>query len=81
MPRIRLLPKALSDLEDIWLYTQESWGLEQAEAYTASINDAFSHIAEDPLACRERVEFEPPIRIHHHQHHLIVYITDEDRYA
>ncbi len=30
-------------------------------------------LAETPLICRERDELIPPVRIHHHAHHMIVY--------
>ena len=33
----RLSPLAVSDLEDIWLYTFRQWSLEQAETYHRSI--------------------------------------------
>ena len=30
------------------------------------------------MICRERLEFTPPARIHHHAHHLIVYLAQDD---
>ena len=38
MPRMveyRLTPAAERDLENIWLYTRQQWGTEQADIYTA----------------------------------------------
>ena len=35
-------------------------------------------LAEQPSLCREREEFMPPVRIHNHTHHLIVYQAFED---
>lgn len=37
MARIRLARTAETDLEDIWRYSVSTWGLEQAERYTALI--------------------------------------------
>lgn len=41
----RLYPFAVSDLEDIWLYTSETWSLEQAERYHAGLVAAFEELA------------------------------------
>jgi toxin ParE1/3/4 len=37
-----------------------------------------SRIIKQALACRERTELEPPVRIYHHGHHLVVYLALED---
>jgi toxin ParE1/3/4 len=34
-----LHPKAIADLEEIWEYTVDTWGEEQAERYVRLIND------------------------------------------
>ena len=39
---------------------------------------AIQLLAEQPHMCRERLELAPPVRIHHHAHHLIVYLALED---
>ena len=44
----RLTPSAESDLEGIWLYTLEEWGVEQADRYTDDLAAAFCRLAEDP---------------------------------
>lgn len=74
----RLQPEALNDLEDIWFYTAKKWGVEKAIEYIDLLNAKFSAIAEQPLLNRERLEFTPPVRLHHHRSHLIVYtLIDE----
>jgi toxin ParE1/3/4 len=40
-PAYRLSPLAEADLEDIWLYTVETWSIEQAERYHAQMVAAF----------------------------------------
>ena len=35
-------PEADRDLEAIWLYTFEQWGLEQAHRYTDELTEAFA---------------------------------------
>jgi len=44
----RLAPEAERDLEAIWLYTFEEWGLEQAHRYIDELTEAFSLLAESP---------------------------------
>lgn len=77
MPIHNLRPKAETDLEKIWLYTVKTWGIEQANFYIDEIDDVFRLLAEQPLLCRAREELSPPVRIHHHAKHLIVYAEAE----
>ena len=48
MPRdpaeVRLSPEAERDMEVIWLYTFEQWGLDQAIQYTNDLTAAFSQL-------------------------------------
>jgi toxin ParE1/3/4 len=41
----RLAPEAERDMEAIWFYTLEEWGLEQANRYTDELTDAFGQLA------------------------------------
>lgn len=49
---IRKLARA--DLEDIWLYAFQEWGVEQADRYVRSLLSRFSWIAENPLLGKPR---------------------------
>jgi len=40
---------AEADLEDIWLYTIEEWGIEQADEYIRMLISRFSWISTNPL--------------------------------
>ena len=77
MPRFRLGPKAEADLEDIWRYAVDTWGVDQAIKYTDDINAAFLRLAQTPHLFKERREFSPPVRIAPHASHLIVYLVDD----
>jgi toxin ParE1/3/4 len=44
----RLAPAATRDLEAIWLYTFEKWGIEQAHRYTDDLTSAFDRLADNP---------------------------------
>ena len=73
MPGIHKRALAEQDLINIWLYTYSEWGEAQAGQYLDDLESAMTLLAEQPLLCREREEFAPPVRIHNHAHHLIVY--------
>ncbi|BDD80771.1 toxin ParE1 [Tsukamurella pulmonis] len=48
MTGYRLTPAARRDLSSIWDYTEERWGVRQAETYLVEIRAAIERIAEDP---------------------------------
>ncbi len=78
MPRIIKQVQAEQDLLDIWLYTFNEWGEQQADNYLDELDQAIQLLAEQPLMCREWLELGPPVRIHHHAHHLVVYLALDD---
>jgi toxin ParE1/3/4 len=78
MSRVIKQVQAEQDLLEIWLYTFNEWGEQQADTYLEDLSDAMALLAEQPLICRERLEFNPPVRIHHHAHHLLVYLILDD---
>ena len=45
---VRLTPAALLDLEGIWRYTLDEWGIEQAHRYTDDLTAAFDQLALNP---------------------------------
>ena len=79
--RYRLTPRALADLDDIWRFSAETWSIEQADRYVVELVRMFEAIAAMPTLARERSEFTPPVRIHVHESHLIVYTVAEDHVA
>ena len=78
MPRILKQSLAEQDLIEIRLYTLNEWGEYQSDKYLDDLDAAIRLLAEQPLICRERTELNPPVRIHHHAHHLIVYLALKD---
>ena len=75
--KYKLLPEAEKDLENIWHYTVQKWGVEQALLYIDQLDGAFQLLADTPLLSREYKEFNPPVHIHHHEKHLIVYLVEQ----
>ena len=48
MRKIHLQVLAKQDLKNIWLYSFNNWGEEQADCYFDELNNAFALIAENP---------------------------------
>jgi toxin ParE1/3/4 len=48
MSEFRLTPAARRDLEGIWRYTLQQWGVEQANRYVDALTDTFQVLADLP---------------------------------
>jgi len=70
---------ALTDLEDIWLYTRSQWNLVQADAYTNSILARLNWLADNPSAGKPRSDIKPGYFCFPEGHHLIFYIMTDGR--
>lgn len=68
-----LTPAAQNDLEDIWLYTAQRWSAAQADRCTDILEDTLERLHFMPERAHERLEFDPPVRIHPSAEHLIIY--------
>ena len=68
---------AEADLADIWDYTEETWGQQQAADYFAGLDLMLQAIAEFPQMARLRTEFDPAVRMHPFRKHLIIYQSDD----
>ncbi len=74
----KLTSEAENDLIEIYLYGFQTFGEAQAEQYFSELEDCFRILTQSPLICRERAEFTPPVRIHHHGRHLVIYVIQDD---
>jgi toxin ParE1/3/4 len=54
MYRLELSIPSRSDVKDIWKYTYNTYGLEQAESYALPITEALYHILENPKSISSR---------------------------
>lgn len=68
-----LSPAAQADLADAARYGDATFGLAETDRYFAELDQVMQLLAEFPLMARERPEFDPPVRIHHHGRHYVVY--------
>lgn len=48
-----LYPKAIEDLESIYLYSAREFGIKRTEDYIFAIEVSFQHLADDPLISRK----------------------------
>jgi toxin ParE1/3/4 len=64
---------ARKDIERIYSFGITTYGENAAEKYIAGIVKMYRFLAEWPMINQERWEIRPPVRIHNHKGHLIVY--------
>lgn len=76
MAGYRLTRAAEQDLRDIYRIGVEHFGRDAAERYLGGLADAFEIIAENPRLARERTEYRPPVRMHRHGSHIVVYVIE-----
>ena len=69
---------ANADIRSIARYTQDTWGRDQRRRYLDGLNDKFEVLAAMPEMAAERRDFRPPVRIHHFEKHLIIYLIADE---
>ena len=70
--------KAVVDLDEIWLYTVETWSLAQADRYYSLIFDEIDHICEHPTSGKSLDHIRKGYRASKVKSHLIFYrLIDE----
>ncbi len=75
----RLTRSAERDLRDIWIYTFETWGEEQADRYTQGLRNCCEKVVENPSLGKLVNEIGAGLRVSHCQHHYLFYLTDNKR--
>ena len=68
---------AEEELRDIWRYTYETWGLDQAEKYFDQIEDCCEAVGEGRARSRSFSELPNDVRIYRCEHHYIVWLNEE----
>lgn len=76
--RHRLSRKAEADLVHIYVEGARLFGTAQAEKYYAELERTFELLADNPMIARERTEVSPPVRMHPHGSHVVVYVLEDD---
>ncbi len=78
MSEFALRPKAHRDLNDIWDYSVETWGYDQAEKYLRAMNRTFQMLSEKPDLGRLYDEVHRGIRVYPSGRHLVFYFATDD---
>ena len=65
--------KANEDIEEIWLYTTQTWSISQADRYFNLIMDEIEYIAKYPLQGRDYGHIRKSYRCSKVKSHLIFY--------
>jgi toxin ParE1/3/4 len=76
--RYVLSPAARADLEQIWDYTCERWGDDQAEEYVREIQRAMERIVHNPMIGRACDEVRAGYRRHAVGSHALYYRASGD---
>lgn len=77
--RIELRPRALADLEKIYRFSLEHWGIDRAESYIRKIDEAFRQLSDHPRLDQGRDDVLPGILAFRVLSHVIFYRHDQDR--
>ncbi|HTO40254.1 MAG TPA: type II toxin-antitoxin system RelE/ParE family toxin [Rhizomicrobium sp.] len=72
----RFSGKAAEDLENLYVFGAEAFGIAQAERYFAGLIEAVEFLAAFPTAARARPELGPATRAHAYKSHMIFYRPD-----
>lgn len=73
-----LTKKAVSDLEEIWLYTLEKWSVDQADRYYNLIIDEINSICKNHSAGKSMEHIRKGYRASKVKSHLIFYRVLKD---
>ena len=76
MSRHRFTKAAQGDLSQIWDYTEEQWGLRQAESYIEDVRAAVERVAADPDRGRPCDNVREGYRRYPTGRHLIFYVVN-----
>ena len=71
--KFEISEKAVEDIENIWLYTVETWSVEQADRYYNLLFDEIEYITEHPLFGRSADHIRKNYRCTMVKSHLIFY--------
>jgi toxin ParE1/3/4 len=77
MIAIRFRPLARSDLDEIWDFTADRWGIEQADIYLARIRLMVERLADLAPLSSEVHHLYPGLRKAREGSHLIYFLADD----
>lgn len=69
----RITALAKEQIIEHYIYGLKAFGQKQADEYVTELHDCFDLLANQPELARLREEYDPPVRVHHHGKHYVVY--------
>jgi len=75
MAEYRLTPAAERDLEAIWTYTVQQWGIDQANSYIDFMTAMFAELARSPKTAPTCDHIRPGYRRRSIERHMIYFRT------
>ena len=73
-----LRQQAQDDLESIWLYSFQEWGVEQADQYIGALLARFAWLSENPQLGKQRAEIKSGYYCFPEGSHTIFYKINQD---
>ena len=70
---VQVRPRALNDLENIYIYSRNQWGKARADSYLIEINRAFEALANNDKLGRDYSRVKTDLFIYHIGSHVIFY--------
>jgi toxin ParE1/3/4 len=71
--RLRVTPKAESDLVGIWVYTCEEWGADQADKYLGGLEEGMRQLIHHPSLGSDYTHVLPGYRRLQVERHAVLY--------
>ena len=81
MKTVVYTPEALADIESIWDYTSDRWGLEQAWAYDRRLEQRILGIATGRIASQSADRIAPTLRRAIAERHVVFFREDNKQFA
>lgn len=69
----QLYPKAIEDVESIYLYSRREFGIKRSEDYILAIEASFQYLADDPLISRKCDYIDQYLRVFNVGSHVIFF--------
>jgi len=66
--------EAENDLVEIYRYGFINYGKNKTDQFIEALKEKCQFLAGVPNLSPDRNEFNPPVKIHHHRKHLIIYV-------
>lgn len=76
--RYRLSERAENDLTDIWVYSFEQWGVDQADRYIDALVSRFDWLGGNVALCKPRPDLSDELYSYRQQSHMMYFRASRD---